>query len=236
MAQTLTKQKTRKADPNAGAVTLLLVDDHEVVRIGLRNLLSDAGIRVVGEAGTAADAVRKAAALAPDVVLMDVRLPDASGVQACREILSARPSTHVLFLSSYTDEDAALATAFGGAHGYLLKEIRGEALITAIQAAASGQAVQDSPSIQPLLEKMRASGGAGIRQGIPYERLSGQELRVMALVAEGKTNKEIAAALDLSDKTVKNYLSNIFQKLQVSRRSQAAVEFIKSRRKTKGSQ
>jgi two-component system response regulator DevR len=212
--------------PNTQAIRLLLVDDHEVVRLGLRALFERTGrIQVIGEAGTMADAVAKAAHLKPDVVLLDIRLPDGSGVEACREIRADRPDTRVLFLTSFADENAAISAVLGGAGGYLLKEIGGEALIQAIEAVAGGQSILDPVITQPILARMRAlSTSTAHSDG---EVLSPQEQKVLALVAEGKTNKEIAAALKLSDKTVKNYLSHTFQKLQISRRSQAAAYFAK---------
>lgn len=214
------------------AIRLLLVDDHEVVRVGLRTLFGRAArIQVVGEAGTAADALTEAVRLKPDVVLMDLRLPDGSGVDACREIRAACAVTKVLFLTSYSEDDAVLATIVAGASGYLLKEIGGEALIRAIESVAAGQSILDPAVTQRVLARMQslATQAAKVKkkeEEEEEEQLSRQEQRVLALVAEGKTNKEIAAALDLSDKTVKNYLCNIFQKLRVSRRAQAAAKFV----------
>jgi two-component system, NarL family, response regulator DevR len=204
------------------AIRLLLVDDHTVVRSGLKALLSDAAnVDVVGEAGTAAEAVTEAARLRPDVVLMDVRLPDGSGIDACREIRTARPETHVLFLTSFADEDAIFATIFAGADGYLLKEIDEDGLIRAIETVGGGRSILDPSITQRVLARMKAQSVQATEQ--KGEQLSPQEQKVLALVAEGQTNKEIAAALGLSDKTVRNYLSNIFQKLQITRRSQAAA-------------
>lgn len=211
---------------NCDPIRLLLVDDHEVVRIGLRTLLERSGkIQVVGEAGTLASAVAEALRLKPHVVLMDVRLPDGSGAEACREIRAASPDIRVLFLTSFADNDAVLAAIFGGADGYLLKEIGGEALVSAVQTVAAGKSILDPGVTGPMLAQMRSlpqsiSNGKG-------EPLSAQEERVLALVAEGKTNKEIAVALDLSDKTIKNYLRHVFQKLQLTRRSQAAAFYTK---------
>jgi DNA-binding NarL/FixJ family response regulator len=217
--------------PEGKAIRLLLVDDHEVVRVGLRTLLSrDERLQIVGEAGTAADAVTEAVRLKPDVVLMDLRLPDGSGVEACREIRTACPEVRVLFLTSYSEDDAVLSTIFAGAAGYLLKEIGGEALIQAIESVAAGQSILDPAVTHSVLERMKAisdqDDSASNLHKDKRESLSPQERLVLALVAEGKTNKEIATALDLSDKTVKNYLSNIFQKLHVSRRAHAAAIFI----------
>jgi DNA-binding NarL/FixJ family response regulator len=203
-------------------IRLLLVDDHKVVRVGLRTLLGGtARIQVVGEADTMESAVTEAARLKPDVVLMDVRLPDGSGIEACREIRTAGPETRVLFLTSFADDDAVLATMFAGADGYLLKEIDEEGLIRAIETVAGGRSILDPALTKRMLVRMKAL--AEPTAASKHDELSPQEHKVLALVAEGQTNKEIAAALGLSDKTVRNYLSNIFQKLQVSRRSQAAA-------------
>ena len=195
-------------------IELLLVDDHEMVRAGLRSLLAGVSeINIVGEAASVAQAVREAERLKPQVVLMDLRLADGSGIDACRDILSSLPQTRILFLTSYSDEEAVLATVMAGACGYLMKEIGQHALIRAITDAAAGRPILDSRSTQPVETKIKNVA------------LSPQERRVLALVVEGKTNKEIAAALYLSDKTVKHYLSNACVKLGVSRRSQAAVIF-----------
>jgi two-component system response regulator DevR len=195
-------------------IDLLLVDDHEMVRAGLRSLLAGVNeINIVGEAGSVAEAVRAAEPLKPQVILMDLRLPDGSGIDACRDILSSTPRTRILFLTSYSDEEAVVSTVMAGACGYLMKEIGQHALIRAITDAAAGRPILDSRSTQPVETKIKNVA------------LSPQERRVLALVVEGKTNKEIAAALYLSDKTVKHYLSNACVKLGVSRRSQAAVIF-----------
>jgi two-component system, NarL family, response regulator DevR len=196
-------------------IRLLLVDDHEVVRAGMRALLAGIeGMEIVGEAGTVAEAVSEAARLAPAVILMDLRLPDGTGIDACREILSSAPRTRILFVTSYSDEQAVMSTVLAGAAGYVLKDIDHRALVAAIRDAAAGRAILDPRITDPVV------------RGVPKtEALSPQEQRVLALVVEGKTNKEIGAALGLSDKTVKNYLSNAFQKLGVSRRAQAAALF-----------
>jgi two-component system response regulator DevR len=213
---------TRKTRGPA-SIRLLLVDDHEVVRLGLRTLFARSRtIEVVGEAANVADAVSEAKRLRPDVILMDLRLSSESGITACREILSREPGTRVLFLTSYSDEQAVRATVLAGAAGYLLKEIGHEALIQAIEAVAAGQSILDPKITQGVLRQI-----AKKVDSTGPEELSPQERRVLAQVVEGKTNKQIAAALGLSDKTVKNYLSNAFQKLQVTRRSHAAVVFAK---------
>ena len=196
-------------------VRLLLVDDHEVVRAGLRALLTGIeGMEVVGEAGSVAEAVREAARLAPHVILMDLRLPDGSGIDACREILSSGLRTRILFLTSYSDEQAVMSTVLAGAAGYVLKDIGHRALVEAIRDASAGRPILDPRITDPVVSRVRGA-----------EALSAQEQRVLALVVEGRTNKEIAGALGLSDKTVKNYLSNAFAKLGISRRAQAAALF-----------
>lgn len=206
------------------SIRLLMVDDHEVLRLGLRTLFSEAeGFEVVGEAASMAGAVTEAARVRPDVVLMDVRLPDGSGVEACREIRAARPDIRVLFLTSYADEDAVLATILAGADGFLLKEVSSEELLRAVRTVGSGRSILDPAVTQRVLARVKAAAASSPDGKI--DELSPQERRVLALVADGKTNKEIAAALNLSDKTVGNYLSNIFQKLHVTRRAQAAVYF-----------
>ena len=207
-------------------IRLMLVDDHEVVRVGLRTVLSQhPDISVVGEAATMGEAMREALRLKPDVIRMDARLQDGSGVEACREILSACPSTRIAFLTSYADDDSVLAALLAGAQGYLLKEIDSTALLRAIRGIARGQSILDPSMTQHALAWIKGLGPAGATaKGDP---LSAQEERVLALVAQGKTNKEIAAALGLSDKTVKNYLANVFQKLRVTRRAQAAALFVR---------
>lgn len=207
---------------------VLLVDDQEIVRAGLRVLLRRAGIGIAGEARTAAEAVAKAARLKPDVVLLDVRLPDGSGISACRDIRAARPDTKILFLTAFEDEGAMLASVSASAAGYLLKKIDGEKLVHAIRTVASGLSVLDPLASQPALERLRAQVAAQ-RQPPDDDRLSAQERRVLALVAEGKTNKQIGAVLGLSPKTVKNYLSRTFQKLQFTRRSQAVAWLLRDK-------
>jgi DNA-binding NarL/FixJ family response regulator len=203
-------------------IRLLLVDDHEIVRVGLRSVLARcAQIKILAEAGTVAEAVQKAVHLRPDVVLMDVRLPDGSGVEACREIRSSCPDVRVLFLTSFADDAAVLAAVFGGADGYLVKEIVGDALSGVIQTIARGQSYLDPTVTGKVLEKMRSMSNTTEEQ----DGLSAQERRVLALLADGKTNKEIASELELSSKTVKNYLGNIFAKLQVKRRAQAVAMY-----------
>lgn len=199
---------------------VLVVDDHEVVRIGLRQLLErHPDLEVVGEAGTAAEAIAAARASLPDVVIMDVRLPDRSGIEACREIRSERPEVKVIMLTSYADNDAVFSSIMAGAAGYLLKQTRSQVLIDAIFTARQGGSLLDPGIIHQVME--------GIRGGVtPVERtasLSSQELRILDLISKGKTNREIARDLFLSENTVRNYVSTMLQKLNVSRRSEAAA-------------
>lgn len=205
-------------------IAVLLVDDHEVVRLGLRSLLSrEPGIEVVGEAGTGAEAVAQAARLQPDVIVMDVRLPDRSGVEACREIRSMDPKVHVIMLTSHADEEAVFHSIMAGASGYLLKQVPGREVVRTIETVATGQSLLDPAVTQKVLEKVkRLASGRGPNE---ITQLSAQEQKVLALVADGKTNREIAKALGLSDKTVKNYLSHVFEKLNFSRRAEAAAFF-----------
>jgi len=204
-------------------IRLLMVDDHEVVRVGLRTLLARyPQIEIVAEADSVATAVAEAIRTKPDTVLLDVRLPDGSGFEACRRMHEAGLDARVLILTAFADDETILRSIQAGADGYLLKEINGEALVKAIEAVASGNSILD-PNVTARVMKHIQTLGAGSQDKM--ELLSAQEQRVLALVAEGKTNKEIAAALGLSDKTVKNYLSNVLDKLQLHRRAQAAAYF-----------
>jgi len=211
--------------PEPKRIRIVIVDDHRVVRSGLTALLGQyPWIAVAGEAGTVAEAVRETVRLRPDLVLMDVRLPDGKGYEACREIRRQAPETRVLFLTSFADEEIVLESLDAGADGYLLKEIDEEALVRGIQEVAAGRSILDPAVTRRVLERTRQPPGSTARE--KWESLSPQERRVLALVAEGKTNKEIAMALELSDKTVKNYFSNLLDKLQLSRRSQAAAFYV----------
>ena len=214
--------------PESKSIRLLIVDDHKVVRLGLHTLLSrHEGIEVVGEAGASAAAIEQTVRLKPDVVLMDVRLPDGDGFEACRQIRRVEPDTRVLFLTSFADEEIVLESIDAGGDGYLLKEIDEENLVQAIRNVAAGRSILDPAVTRRVLEHVKnADSNSGTPSTNRLGSLSSQERRVLALVAEGKTNKEIGHALGLSDKTVKNYLSNIMEKLQVARRSQAAAYFV----------
>lgn len=211
------------------AIRVLLVEDHDVVRAGIRMVLERKGdVEVVGEAGTLAAAVTEAARLKPEVILMDVRLPDGSGVELCEKLQTVSPTSRIIFLTSFPDEGAVVGAMLGGAQGYLLKEVKPDALILAIHEVAQGRSVLDPAVTQPLLKRFR-----GCSPTVPKEdpdSLTKQQERVLALVAEGKTNKEIAEDMGLSEKTIKNYVRNIFQRLQITRRSQAAVYYVTNRK------
>jgi two-component system, NarL family, response regulator DevR len=209
-------------DQLAKRLRMLVVDDHEVVRQGLVSLLDRrSGFEVVAQAGSVAESIAQAARFEPDLVIMDVRLPDGSGIEACREIRAARPATRVVMLTSYPDEEAVLSAIIAGASGYLLKQIRGRDLVSALEAVGRGESLLDPAVTEKVLERVRrmASGSASDE----LADLTGQERKILLLVAEGKTNKEIASDVFLSDKTVKNYVSSILSKLNLQRRTQAAA-------------
>jgi len=207
---------------DSSGIRLLIADDHEMVRLGLRSLLeSDPRIRVVGEAGSPQDAVYQASLLRPDVVLLDVRMPGGSGIDACREILGRNIGSKVIMLTSFADEDAVYESIMAGASGYLLKEINKSALIEAVVAVYDGRSLLDPEVTRKVLERIRKM--ASTSDEVTKAALSQQEKRVLRLAAQGKTNKQIAAELFLSDKTVKHHISNILSKLNLSSRAQAAV-------------
>src|SRR5437868_4910374 len=204
---------------------LLLVDDHEVTRLGLRTLLEAcAEFEVIGEAGSVVQTVESATALNPDLVSLDVRLPDGSGIEVCRRLQRLDLDTKVLILTSFADDNLVLDAIAAGADGYLLKEIHSERLIQAIQDVAAGKSILDPTVTRRVMSCISSPTQLSIKTKLDV--LSAQERRVVALVAEGKTNKEIGRDLGLSDKTVKNYLSNAMDKLNLTRRSQAAALFI----------
>src|SRR5438477_5358152 len=208
-----------------GALTrVLLCDDHEVVREGLRTMLSRReDMAVVGEAGTMAEVVEAAARTKPDVVIMDVRLPDGSGVEACRTIRETRPETKVIMLTSYADDEALFASIIAGASGYLLKQTRGQAVVDAVTAVAAGRSLLDPDVTGKVLERLRESRA----EDPALASLTEQERKVLTGLAEGKTNREIGEAMFLSEKTVKNYVSRILDKLGLARRAEAAAYMAK---------
>jgi two-component system, NarL family, response regulator DevR len=208
-------------------VRVMLVDDHEVVREGLRTLIGrHKEMLVVGEAGTTAEAIETASKAKPDVIIMDVRLPDGSGVEACRTIREARPETKVIMLTSYADDEALFASIVAGAAGYLLKQTRGQAVIDAITAVAQGRSLLDPDVTGKVLERVRKGRGD---EDPAFASLTDQERKVLEQLAEGKTNREIGEVLFLSEKTVKNYVSRILDKLGLARRAEAAAYMAKRR-------
>jgi two-component system response regulator DevR len=200
-------------------VTVFLLDDHEVVRRGLAELLgSQAGVRVVGEAATAAEALARIPAVQPDVAILDARLPDGSGIDVCRDIRSALPDVRCLILTSYDDNDAVLAAIMAGASGYLLKEVRGAAIVQAVRDVAAGKSLLDPAVTERLFARLRNTPTDS-----RYESLTDREREVLDLIAAGLTNREIAERLFLAEKTVKNYVSGLLAKLGMRSRTQAAV-------------
>jgi two-component system response regulator DevR len=210
-------------DDSAGLnpqVRVFLLDDHEIVRRGIADLLNaEPGITVVGEAGTADEALRRIPATRPDVAVLDARLPDGSGIDVCRDIRSANPNIRCLILTSYDDNDAVFAAVMAGASGYLLKEIRGTSLVDAIQQVAQGRSLLDPSVTERLLTRLRE----GPRQDERLAALSDREREILGLIADGLTNKQIGERLFLAEKTVKNYVSGLLAKLGMQRRTQAAV-------------
>lgn len=201
-------------------ISVYLLDDHEIVRRGLRGLLAEEGdIDVVGESATARAALREIPVLRPHVAVLDVRLPDGSGIEVCRELRSSVPETHALILTSYDDDDALFAAIMAGASGYLLKVIAGQDVVAAVRRVRAGQSLIDPALTSRVLQR--------VRQGAAHEpalaSLSEQEHKVLTLIAEGQTNRQIASHMFLSEKTVKNYVSSILTKLGLESRTQAAV-------------
>jgi two-component system response regulator DevR len=207
-------------------IRLLLVDNHQIVRIGLATLFRTVPhFLVVGEAGTAAEALAQAHQCAPDVVLMDVRLPDGTGIEACRQIRSERPEARVLMLTSYSDEEAVIASIMAGAAGYLLKDTDAEKLIEGIEAIAHGGSLLDPAVTQTVLSWMQHPSTQVPSD--PLSELSEREREILPLIAEGKTNREIALMLSLSENSVKSYVSNMLQKLRLARRAEAAAFMVR---------
>ena len=206
--------------PEGTAISVYLLDDHEVVRAGLRALLdSHDGLEVVGEGGTAREAVAALPRLCPDVAVLDARLPDGSGIEVCRDVRASHPEIAALILTSYDDDEALFAAIMAGAAGYVLKDIRGNDLVSAIRVVASGSSLIDPALTTRVLERVRNP------QSMAPElaALTPQEQRLLAHIAEGLTNRQIADRMFLAEKTVKNYVSSILAKLGVERRTQAAL-------------
>lgn len=205
-----------------GKITVFLLDDHEVVRRGVHELLSvEDDFEVVGEAGTAADALARIPATHPDVAVLDVRLPDGSGVEVCREIRSRDESIKCLMLTSYADDEALFDAIMAGASGYVLKAIRGEELLSAVRDVAAGKSLLDPEATARVLERLR--GGGSAKGDTRLASLTDQERRILDLIGEGLTNRVIGERLHLAEKTIKNYVSSLLSKLGMERRAQAAA-------------
>ena len=216
------------AAPEASPIRVLLIDDSPIIRLGLRSALEDCtDIAIVGEAGTAATGVAAVTQLKPDVVLLDLHLPDKSGFQACRDLLKARPKTQVLILTSNSGERNVQEAMNAGARGYLLKDNDGAALAAAVRTVAAGNPVLDQSMAGQVLNLVKRRPG-GVSAAERLSQLSYQELRVVALLADGMTNKQIGDQLGLTEKTVKNYLATIFDKLNIDRRTQAAALYVEA--------
>jgi len=201
-------------------IRVFLLDDHEVVRRGIRELLEAEGdIEVVGESGLAQEAARRIPALRPDVAILDGRLPDGTGMEVCRDVRSVDPSIKALILTSYDDDDALFAAIMGGASGYILKQVRGNDFVDTVRRVAAGQSTLDPAMTAQVLERVRT----GPPQDRELEGLTAQEHRILELIGEGLTNRQIAERMFLAEKTVKNYVSSLLAKLGLSSRTQAAI-------------
>jgi len=210
------------------SIRILIADDHEVVRIGLSALLDrQPGFRVVGQASSGEEAIRLARALRPDVAVLDIRMPDGSGTDACRAITTESPGTPVVMLTSYADEEALFEAISAGASGYVLKRIGSDELVSAIRTVAAGQSMLDPAVTAAVLGRLRLASHA--EESGAFEELTEQERRVLAHIAQGESNREIAAAMQLAEKTVRNYVSNILAKLSLASRAQAATFAIRNR-------
>jgi DNA-binding NarL/FixJ family response regulator len=199
---------------------VLLVDDHEVVRSGIKAMLdAQDDIEVVGEAATAEEGVRRVGFDDPDVVVLDVRLPDSSGVEACRDIRDRFPDVKVLMLTSFADEEALMSAILAGASGYVLKRVKGSDLVDDIRRVGAGESLLDPEMTDRLFERLRS----GPKTDPLLSRLTDQEREIVSHIAEGKTNKQIAAEMFLAEKTIKNYVSNLLAKMGMGRRSEAAA-------------
>lgn len=206
---------------------LLIVDDHQVVRLGLKTLFDSHSdfFQVVGEAGTVAEAISKAKTLAPDIIIMDVRLPDGTGIDACRQIRQDNPGIKVVMLTSFADDEALFGSIMAGAEGYVLKKIWSDDLVASIRKVAQGESLLDSEVTTWVLAKFKSKSIARTKENSAggLDQLTDQEKKVLHLLAEAKTNREIAEQLYLSEKTVRNYVSNIYRKLNLKNRAEAAL-------------
>ncbi len=201
-------------------ITVFLVDDHEVVRRGVRDLLESTGdVTVVGEAGSVAEAIERVPAAAPDVAVLDVQLPDGTGIELCRELRSQRPELSCLMLTSFPDDDALLDAVVAGASGYVLKQVRGSDLVDAVRQVATGHSLLDPVLRERAAKRIRS----GPEEDERLRHLTPQERRILDLLADGMTNRQIADEMFLAEKTVKNYVSNLLAKMGMSRRTEAAV-------------
>jgi DNA-binding NarL/FixJ family response regulator len=201
-------------------ITVFLVDDHEVVRRGVRDLLESSGaVTVVGEASSVTEALQRVPAAAPDVAVLDVQLPDGTGIELCRELRSGRPELACLMLTSFPDDDALLDAVVAGASGYVLKQVRGSDLLDAVRRVADGQSLLDPVLRQRAAQRIRS----GPEEDERLRHLTPQERRILDLLADGLTNRQIADELFLAEKTIKNYVSNLLAKMGMSRRTEAAV-------------
>jgi two-component system response regulator DevR len=203
-------------------IRLMIVDDHEVVRLGMRAAFElESDINVVGEASNGAEALAKMSILDPQVILMDVRMPKMNGIEACREIKSAHPAVSILMITSFTDDEAVFASILAGASGYLLKNVSRAELLKAIRSIASGQSLLNPAAAQQAKTRMTTLASGSMQ--VPGEELTEREREVLALVAKGYTNKQIAEALYVTEKTARNHVSHILEKLSLARRSEAAA-------------
>ena len=215
---TVTSQAADGATPRR--IGVFLLDDHEIVRRGVRDLLeAEPDIQVVGEAGTASSALARIPALRPDVAVLDMRLPDGDGVEVCREVRSRMPEVACLILTSFGDDEALFSAVMAGAAGYVLKQIRGTDLVSAVRTVAGGQSMLDPQATGKLMARLRNQP----RKNDPLASLSPQERRILELIGEGLTNRQIGERMFLAEKTVKNYVSAVFAKLGMERRTQAAA-------------
>jgi DNA-binding NarL/FixJ family response regulator len=202
------------------SIRVFLLDDHEIVRRGVRELLeSSDGIEVVGEASTAEQALDRIPLTSPDVAVLDVQLPDGSGVEVCRELVSADPDMACLMLTSFTDDEALLDAVIAGARGYILKDVRGTDIVESVRRVARGDSLLDPALVARARDRLRR----GAEEDERLKGLTPQEHRILGLLAEGRTNRQIAEEMFLAEKTVKNYVSNLLSKMGMSRRTEAAV-------------